>query len=123
MKKILFFFCIGLLVSSCSTGKDYPNLTACLEQQKVVMFGASWCPHCAEQKQMFGKSARDMPYFECSQSDGQVQECTERGIMSYPTWQFNEDAIKALPELAQIDLLNSEIDKVRASILLIRESI
>jgi len=43
--------------------------------------------------------------------------------MSYPTWQFNEEAIKALPELAQVDLLNSEIDKVRASIKLIREAI
>lgn len=43
--------------------------------------------------------------------------------MSYPTWQFNEVAIKALPELAQIDFLNSEIDKVRASIKMIREAI
>jgi len=72
---------------------------------------------------MFGRSAKNMPYFECSKGNTQVQECTERGISSYPTWQFNEDAIKALPELAQIDLFNAELDKTRASIKLIREAI
>ena len=52
-----------------------------------------------------------------------MQECTDRGILSYPTWQFNEEALKALPEVAQINLLNPEIDIVRASIKVIRDSI
>jgi hypothetical protein len=43
--------------------------------------------------------------------------------MSYPTWQFNEEALRALPEIAQINLLNPEIDIVRASIKSIRDSI
>ncbi len=43
--------------------------------------------------------------------------------MSYPTWQFNEAALKALPELAQIDLFNGELDKVRASIQAIKGAI
>jgi thiol-disulfide isomerase/thioredoxin len=124
MKKILFFSFIAFLLASCtSSSGGYPNLTACLAEKKVVMFGASWCPHCADQKKMFGRSAKNMPYFECSKGNTQVQECTDRGITSYPTWQFNEEAIKALPELAQIDLFNGELDKVRASIKLIREAI
>lgn len=130
MKKILsplrtfgFFSFVALLLTSCTSSGGYPNLTACLTEKKVVMFGASWCPHCADQKKMFGRSAKNMPYFECAKGGGQVQECTDRGISSYPTWQFNEEAIKALPELAQIDLFNGELDKVRASIKLIREAI
>jgi thiol-disulfide isomerase/thioredoxin len=87
------------------------------------MFGASWCPHCADQKNMFGRSAQDMPYFECSKNNTQVQECSDRAIVSYPTWQFNEETLKTLPELAQIDLFNGELEKVRASIELIRAEI
>jgi len=123
MKKILFFLSVGLILTSCTSSGGYSNLTSCLAEKKVVMFGASWCPHCADQKKLFGRSAKDMPYFECSKGGGQVQECTDRGIMSYPTWQLNEEALKALPELAQIDLFNGELDKVRASIKLIREAI
>ncbi len=66
MKKIIFFLFVGLFLTSCTTSGDYTNLTACLAEKKVVMFGASWCPHCAEQKKMFGRSAKDMPYFECA---------------------------------------------------------
>ncbi len=106
MKKIIFFLSVGFLLSSCTSSGDYSNLTACLVEKKAVMFGASWCPHCAEQKKMFGQSAKNMPYFECSRGNNQVQECTDRAITSYPTWQFNEEAIKTLPELAQVDLFN-----------------
>ncbi len=60
MKKILsplrtfgFFLFVGLFLTSCTSSGDYSNLTFCLAEKKVVMFGASWCPHCAEQKKMF----------------------------------------------------------------------
>jgi thiol-disulfide isomerase/thioredoxin len=67
MKKILLTIFTTLFLVSCgSTNTSYPNLTACLEKNQVVMFGASWCPHCAAQKKLFGKSAKDMPYFECA---------------------------------------------------------
>ncbi len=123
MKKYILLGVVGLLLASCTPSRDYSHLTACLVENKAVMFGASWCPHCAEQKKMFGSSAKDMPYFECSKGNTQVQECTDRGIMSYPTWQFSEVALKALPELAQINLFNGELDKVRASITAIKSVI
>ncbi len=28
----------------------------CLTDRQVKMYGAYWCPHCAEQKEMFGES-------------------------------------------------------------------
>lgn len=125
MKKFLSFSFLSVFLVSCSSTSvyQYPSLVSCLQEKKAVMFGASWCPHCADQKKMFGRSAKKMPYFECSKGNTQVQECTERGITSYPTWQLNEEALKALPELAQIDLFNGELDKVRASIQAIRKAI
>ena len=77
------------------------------------MFGASWCPHCASQKQMFGRSLKNMPYFECSKNGTQVQECNDRAIMSYPTWQFSEKALAELPKEAMLNLLNTEVTRVR----------
>jgi uncharacterized membrane protein/glutaredoxin len=52
-------------------------------------YGASWCPHCKEQKEMFGASVKRLPYVECSPSgpDGPVaQVCKQAGVQSYPTW-------------------------------------
>lgn len=116
MKKIFLIASVGLLLASCgSQNKGYSNLTACLQKSQTVMFGASWCPHCASQKKMFGKSVKEMPYFECAVGSGQAQECIDRGIMSYPTWQFPDAVIKALPKEAITNLFNAELTKVRST--------
>jgi thiol-disulfide isomerase/thioredoxin len=116
MKKILLLSAITLLLTSCGDTTQYSNLTACLQKNQVVMFGASWCPHCAAQKQLFGKSVKELPYFECSKGGEQVKECTDRAIASYPTWQFPEEVLKKLPETALVNLYNTELEKVRSSI-------
>jgi len=124
MKKIFLIVSVSLLVASCTTtNKDYPNLTACLQKNQAVMFGASWCPHCAKQKKMFGKSVKDMPYFECAVGDGQAKECSDRDIMSYPTWQFPEATIKALPKEALTNLFDAELAKVRSITDMYRDAV
>jgi hypothetical protein len=62
----------------------------CLEDKGATFYGAFWCPHCAEQKRLFGKSETELPYVECSTPDGQrqTQVCIDAGIQSYPTWEF-----------------------------------
>jgi uncharacterized membrane protein len=53
------------------------------------MYGAFWCPHCQQQKAMFGRSANRLPYIECSpngQNGPIAEECRKEGINSYPTW-------------------------------------
>jgi len=115
MKKFLLLpFCV-LALTSCLNNADFPQLTECLNKNQIVMFGASWCPHCAAQKQLFGRSVKNMPYFECSQNGTQVKECDDRGIMSYPTWQFQEKTLEKLPKEALLNLLNTEIEKVRST--------
>ena len=62
----------------------------CLKDKGALFYGAFWCPHCQNQKAMFGSSARLLPYVECSTLDsaGQLPVCQEKKIEGYPTWTF-----------------------------------
>ncbi|MBM4264134.1 MAG: vitamin K epoxide reductase family protein [Deltaproteobacteria bacterium] len=60
-----------------------------LTKIEAKFYGASWCPHCKDQKEMFGASAKRLPYVECSPAGpkGPVAEaCKTAGVQSYPTW-------------------------------------
>ena len=62
----------------------------CIKDSGAIFYGTFWCPHCQNQKAMFGSSAKLLPYKECSTPDGksQLTECTDAGVTGYPTWQF-----------------------------------
>ncbi len=68
----------------------YDSFAKCLKEKGAVFYGAFWCPHCENQKKMFGTSARFLPYVECSTPDGkgQTATCKEKQIKGYPTWEF-----------------------------------
>lgn len=79
-----------------------------LKQMGVKKYGAYWCPHCYEQKQLFGKEAwKEIEYIECA-SDGKGKNpqpglCREKGIESFPTWEIKGKlypGVKVLSELA-----------------------
>ena len=79
---------------SASTDEDpwIRGLAEHLDHVGAKFYGASWCPHCKEQKGMFGASAKRLPYIECSPSgrnSPQSTECNVAGIRSYPTWIIN----------------------------------
>ncbi|HRH27130.1 MAG TPA: thioredoxin domain-containing protein [Parcubacteria group bacterium] len=71
----------------------YDNFAQCIKDKGAVFYGAFWCPHCQSQKSKFGKSAKLLPYVECSTPDskGQTQICKDVGITTYPTWHFTND--------------------------------
>ncbi|HSM80473.1 MAG TPA: protein disulfide isomerase family protein [Nodosilinea sp.] len=72
-----------------------------------VMYGAYWCPHCADQKAMFRAAGDQVPYIECA-ADGdnaQPEVCQQRGIQGYPTWEIDGQlypGVKSLDELAAL---------------------
>jgi uncharacterized membrane protein/glutaredoxin len=78
-----------------------------LSKSDAKFYGASWCPHCNEQKKLFGSSVKRIPYVECSpggQQAPQAQVCKEKGIQSYPTWIINGQrytGVQPLDALAQ----------------------
>ncbi len=100
MKKgvlIFWLIVIALIVASVGTSvfvKAGPgqldSFAQCLKERGVIFYGAFWCPHCQNTKAMFGKSAKLLPYVECSTPDGkgQLQICKDKGVTGYPTWTF-----------------------------------
>ncbi len=68
----------------------YKEFAQCIADSKAKFFGAFWCPHCQEQKELFGDAATLLPYTECSTADkqGQTQVCVDAKITGYPTWEF-----------------------------------
>ncbi len=65
------------------------DFAQCLTDKGAKFYGASWCPHCQNQKKLLEES-KNMPYVECATSDGngQLQICADKKIEGYPTWIF-----------------------------------
>jgi thiol-disulfide isomerase/thioredoxin len=83
-----------LALNQQSTKLD--GFATCVKDSGATFYGAFWCPHCQAQKALFKKSARLLPYVECSQPDGktQTQVCIDKGIKSYPTWYFQDGSVE-----------------------------
>jgi len=79
-----------------------------LSKSDAKFYGASWCPHCNDQKKLFGSSAKRIPYIECSPGGQQAPAapaCKEKNIQSYPTWIINGQrytGVQQLDQLAQV---------------------
>ena len=81
------------LMSSCgdSLGEKYVGFAKCLGEKEAVFYGAYWCPHCINQKAMFGKAAEEfLPYVECDPrgKNSESQLCLDKKIDGYPAWDF-----------------------------------
>jgi len=72
------------------TAGTYTELAQCIKDSGAKFYGAFWCPHCQDQKSMFGDAAELLPYIECSAPNGrdQLEVCAQAGIKGYPTWEF-----------------------------------
>ncbi|MGA8152056.1 MAG: hypothetical protein WB952_13975 [Terriglobales bacterium] len=62
----------------------------CLSDKGAKMYGAYWCPHCADQKELFGSSFQYAPYIECGIKGSRELNpvCTQANIKHFPTWEF-----------------------------------
>ncbi len=105
---------IGILVGGYAlsapraAAQDYAQgLAAHLAATEAKFYGAYWCPHCADQKALFGPAARLLPYIECDPRSpvGQLQVCLSRQIRAFPTWEIAGQRIEgvlALEDLARL---------------------
>ncbi len=86
---VLVLIAGGVLWSQAQAGK-LDSFAQCLGDKGGTFYGAFWCPHCQNQKALFGKSEKLLPYVECSTPDGkgQLQVCIDNNITGYPTWEF-----------------------------------
>ena len=62
------------------------NFSKCLTEKGVIMYGASWCPHCQEQKALFGDSFQYVDFVDCEKTPNL---CSAAEIKAFPTWIIN----------------------------------
>ncbi len=97
-----FLYILGILIilgfvyviySAVGSGSgEYDAFAKCLTENGVKFYGAYWCLHCTNQKEMFGKSFKYLKSVECSlpNNAGQTKECSDADIKGYPTWEFKD---------------------------------
>lgn len=76
-----------------------------LTKSNAKFYGAYWCPHCNDQKELFGSSAHRLPYIECSPQGArapQARICSDAGIQVYPTWTINGRRYQGVLTLAEL---------------------
>ncbi|MCP9816684.1 vitamin K epoxide reductase family protein [Synechococcus sp. GreenBA-s] len=72
------------------------------------MYSAYWCPHCHEQKELFGKQATaKLTVIECAPDGRNSQKalCDAKKIEGFPTWEINgqlDSGVKPLQKLADL---------------------
>jgi len=83
---------VGPVVQNPS-GEAELALARHLTETDAKMYGAYWCPHCYDQKQLFGQdAAKEIPYIECAPDgkDSQTALCQSiPEITGFPTWDVN----------------------------------
>ncbi len=93
---ILIVLVVGIVLLSKRSKEPgkLDQFVGCLKDRDAVFYGAFWCPHCQNQKKLFGNSQKFLSYVECSTPDGsgQLPICKEKGISAYPTWEFSDDS-------------------------------
>lgn len=89
---ILVIVAIGLFtirsITNARAPGEYDDFARCISETGGIMYGTEWCPHCQEQKRLFGNSFRYIAYVDC---DKNPKSCSENGIEGYPTWLFPND--------------------------------
>jgi uncharacterized membrane protein/glutaredoxin len=98
---------VPLPVTTSSTPESIA-LAKHLTSSGAVMYSAWWCPHCNDQKQLFGKEASaQLKVIECA-ADGRSSQkalCDTKKIEGFPTWEINgqlDSGVKSLQQLAEL---------------------
>ena len=66
------------------------NFAKCLTEKGAELYGSKDCPHCQDQKAIFGDSIKFVNYIECSINQ---QKCAEEEIKYLPTWKFEDGTV------------------------------
>lgn len=97
---------VGWSITTTS-GEAEIALARHLTQIGAKEYVAWWCPHCHEQKQLFGKQAySDITHVECDPNGKNARPdlCQAANVQSFPTWVIKGKTtagVQSLEELAQ----------------------
>lgn len=113
---VLGLVCAGLAVVAGAfifAGAEAPvtpyqqALAQHLAKSGATFYGAFWCPHCQEQKALFGGAAGSLPYVECDPkgANAQPERCERAGVRVFPTWVIGaerREGVQSLEDLARV---------------------
>ena len=81
------------------------NFAQYLSDNNFIMYSAYWCPHCHDQKQLFGKKAvEELKIIECAKDgfNNQFKLCQSKGIEGFPSWEINNQIYSGTQELKEL---------------------
>lgn len=87
---IIIVICVAIIIAVFQALRpeapgQHDDLAKCLTAKGAIMYGTEWCPHCQEQKRLFGTSFRYATFVNC---DVSADACTMAGVEAFPTWVF-----------------------------------
>lgn len=91
-----------------TSGPAEIELARYLKQVGAKEYGAYWCPHCHDQKELFGQQAfAELNYVECDPKGRNPQPnlCQAAKIKGYPTWEIKGqlyEGVQSLEKLADL---------------------
>ncbi|MFT4309925.1 MAG: hypothetical protein ACMXYL_05570 [Candidatus Woesearchaeota archaeon] len=120
MRRIILYSSLFIVVGSlivfgfisATTPGELDDFAQCISDSGAIFYGTSWCPDCQQQKDLFQKSQRLLPYVECSGMGRQSisPECGNLNITRVPTWEYNNTRFEGRQSLAQLsDMTGCEI--------------
>ena len=91
-------------VNSEQDNEYVAKLADFMTSQGAVLYGAYWCPHCQEQKKIFGDAIKKINYVECDSRgpNANPDECRGQNIKSYPTWIYQGQQYVGTQSLSQL---------------------
>lgn len=63
--------------------ENLDTFAQCITKKWAVLYGAKTCPHCLEQRKMFGDSVQYVDYVECTE---EYERCAD--LKWVPVWKF-----------------------------------
>lgn len=73
-------FAMVLVLSGCGatpevtvTSPAIGELASCLTTNGATFYGTEWCPHCKDQKKLFGDAMTQVNYIDCDKNSPACQ--------------------------------------------------
>ena len=103
---VIFVLFVGaaFLTRQPSAPSNLDSFAKCLADKGATMYGAAWCPHCQNQKRLFGSSFQYVPYVECPNVP---QLCVDKGVSGYPTWIMGDTKLEGEQTLQKLSSISS----------------
>ena len=91
--------------ASSPSSAQQMSLVEYLRLKGAVFYGAWWCPHCTEQKKLFGsEAALRLPYVECDKDDQGRKRCELAKVRAFPTWDLGGQRREGVLSLEELEV-------------------